>query len=414
MALAALLLWQGSTCEDQDYLLPPEPLQLVDAAPGEAVVVEIDQPVRGLTSVDFRIINEGAEAARFTVAGSACLGCRFDSDCPGDVSCEASGFCAEPGGTPCGTPVDASFVSQAKPPGEGDTGRFHEGQLGLADHVHLEFACLDTPCSGTMEYTLLVRQPDCSLDTDCASSEVCDPEIGVCRADPASAGCQAAGARGGRSRGSWLALVAVCAVVLGARRRRDGGRRRPGASLAALLCLAAVVLGSAPASAQPADFRRTQVYIHPTVQADRFFGALHDGTGWGLGMGVTQGVQFGWLGVNVTLDTDFYLTRQAVPPFTRGLQHAAVRVAARLAYPVWDFRLLAEVGVQRMSFISNPLVSETGDALAYHALGGAVGLRYDGLRPLYFELWTSFDSFVDLDDSRLLGVGLSIGVRSLL
>ena len=143
-------------------------------------------------------------------------------------------------------------------------------------------------------------------------------------------------------------------------------------------------------------------------------GHLQRLAGWGLGMGVTQGVQFGWFGVNLTLDTDFFLTAQRPPPFNHGLQTAAARFATRFLLPVWDLRLFAETAVQRVSIISNALVEETGPQLYFHTIGGALGVRYMGLSPFHIEAKGCTDYAVDLDESWTLGFEISFGLHSLL
>ena len=68
-------------------------------------------------------------------------------------------------------------------------GRVSEAELGLGDHVHIEFLCLPdeeaqvAACSGTLEFILLLRQAECRADTDCGSNEICDSQMGFCRAE---------------------------------------------------------------------------------------------------------------------------------------------------------------------------------------------------------------------------------------
>jgi len=112
---------------------------------------------------------------------------------------------------------------------------------------------------------------------------------------------------------------------------------------------------SAAAADPPADFRRTHVYAHPAFQAGRFLGAVGDEADTGFGISFTQGAQFGWFGVNITIDTAYFLTRQDPPPFNRSLQIAGVRFAGRFVYPFGDVRTFGEVSFRRIGFISNAL-----------------------------------------------------------
>jgi hypothetical protein len=165
----------------------------------------------------------------------------------------------------------------------------------------------------------------------------------------------------------------------------------------------------------PADFRRTQIYIQPNLQMSRFVGSLFgEDVGWGVGLGVMQGAQFEWIGFNLTIDTDYYLTHQEPPPFNRSLQVASVRAAARVVYPFRDYRPFLEVAGRRISFISNPLVERSGPKLVHYSLGGAAGVRLLHLSPLYLELRGGWDFVLDLEDTQVLTLGLALGVRSVL
>lgn len=176
----------------------------------------------------------------------------------------------------------------------------------------------------------------------------------------------------------------------------------------------ALCVSSSAAWAAPTDYRRTQIYFHPTVRTSHFMQSLEQDAGWSIGMGFTQGIQFGWFGLNLSVDSDFFLTAQQPPPFDHGLQTAAARFATRFLAPVWDLRLFSELAVQRVSVISNTLVDQTGPDLSFHTVGGALGMRYAGLGTFYVEFKTTADYAVDLDESWILGFELSFGLRSLL
>jgi hypothetical protein len=183
----------------------------------------------------------------------------------------------------------------------------------------------------------------------------------------------------------------------------------------ALLVALAALLGSTTAHAViPADFKRPQVYVHPTFQVSQFIGALSDATGTGVGMAVTQGMQFGYWGVNLTIDTHFFLTDQEAPPFNNSLQIAGARLAGRFVYPFDATRVFGELSVRRIGFISNTLGDITGPELNFHSVGLGVGLRFLQLAPLYFETRASYDLVFDLADTSMLTFDFAIGVRSVL
>lgn len=184
---------------------------------------------------------------------------------------------------------------------------------------------------------------------------------------------------------------------------------------ATALAVLAVVVAAAPVGAQtPVDYRRTTVFVQPSLSARHFVGPLGDRSGWSLGVGVTQGVQFGYFGFHVTLDTDYFLSDQQPPPFNSGFQISGFDVAGRFAYPLGDFRLFATAGYRRVGFISNTLVLQTGPDLAYHALSTGAGVRLVQLAPFYVELSSSWAWLPALDRTSLFGVSLALGVRTVL
>jgi hypothetical protein len=183
-------------------------------------------------------------------------------------------------------------------------------------------------------------------------------------------------------------------------------------ALAGLTCLAALPRG---ADAQVrADFRRTSVFVQPSLSLRHFLGPLGDQSSWSLGVGITQGVQFGFLGVQVTLDTDYFLSHQTPPPHNAGFQISGLDVSTRFQYPFGDFRAFALVGYRRVGFISNALVLETGPDLAYHALSTGAGLRFLHLAPFYFELGASWAWLPALEQTSLFGATVSLGIRTVL
>ena len=167
------------------------------------------------------------------------------------------------------------------------------------------------------------------------------------------------------------------------------------------------------ADAAPTDYRRVQVYVHPTFGADRFLGNLGDTSSWSVGFGLTQGIQWRWFGVNLTVATDYFLTRQQPPPFNTGVQTATVRLSGRFLLPIWDVRLFAEPAVGRSSVISIALIDETGPQLHFHTVGGRLGVRYMGMDPLYLELGGGIDYAIELHEP-LGHIGFSVGILSLL
>ncbi|MCA9562597.1 MAG: hypothetical protein KC561_03865 [Myxococcales bacterium] len=180
--------------------------------------------------------------------------------------------------------------------------------------------------------------------------------------------------------------------------------------LVAALCVA---LSAWPAQAAPPDYRRPQVYFHPGLQMSQFFGSLEGSVARSIGFSITQGLQYRWIGLNLTIDTDYFLTSQDGLPFNSGLQTASFRLAGRFLVPVWNLRLFLEVAAARMSLVSNAVIEETGPELHIHSAGGALGVRYD-LGGFYFELRTDVDYPFELDGGLLMTFSLGFGIYTLL
>ncbi|MBN1944161.1 MAG: hypothetical protein JW797_00740 [Bradymonadales bacterium] len=187
----------------------------------------------------------------------------------------------------------------------------------------------------------------------------------------------------------------------------------PVAAIVALLtCLASQTALASP----PPGFRRTQVYLQPSFQMSRFVGPLAGDTGWSVGFGATQGIQFGYFGANITLNTDYFLTTEASkpPPYQHGLQIARFHLAGRFMVPFGEFWPFLEISATRLSLISNSLVEQMGPELNHHAFGGALGIRLVQLSPLFIEIQSNWEYLVGMEESSLVTVQLALGVRTLL
>ena len=109
-------------------------------------------------------------------------------------------------------------------------------------------------------------------------------------------------------------------------------------------------------------------------------------TSGGLGMQLQQGIRFeraeGW----VSLGTELHLTSQESPPFDRALQTFQLGIGTRYSAPLEVFRVHVGVAYSRMTFMSNPLVRFTGDDLILDGVGADIGIRYEEIVPIGFEV----------------------------
>jgi hypothetical protein len=197
----------GATCEEQDYTAP-ERLVLANAGPFEPVWLELAQPYRGLSTLDYRVVNTGTTEARFGLYAAVWYDTTADDGAP--VRIEST----------------ATRVTEPLAPTGETTGRFFETELGLGERVHVEFLCwaaegeTPPPCSGTLDLTLLLRQVECRSDSDCSAGEACDTARGRCRtAEETDSACQAAQAPWSSHAPGLTALALLLTLASVARRR---------------------------------------------------------------------------------------------------------------------------------------------------------------------------------------------------
>ncbi len=179
-----------------------------------------------------------------------------------------------------------------------------------------------------------------------------------------------------------------------------------GILIAGSLCAAAPLLA--------ADLR-PQVFFQPGVSTNRFTGDVGRFSSGSVGVHATQGVQFGSLGAHLTLGTDYYLTNQPPPPYTRGLQTFSVSPGLRFALPVETVRPIIGVEYTNLGVVSNALNRFTGNRLNYNAIGTSVAARWESFMPLFFELGFSARYFVDMrNPTASYRFSLSIGLAGTL
>lgn len=176
------------------------------------------------------------------------------------------------------------------------------------------------------------------------------------------------------------------------------------------LTLALVLLAPSIARAQPVE-----VYFQPGVSTQHFTGDVGRYASGSVGIVATQGIQFGALGAFVSLGTDFHLTNQPPPPYTRGLQTFTVAAGLRLAFPFEPVTPIIGIEYANLGVVSNTLNRFTGDGLSFNAVGGHVAARWRFLDPLYIEAQVGARYYVDMR-SPVAGIGgiIAIGLSGVL
>jgi hypothetical protein len=179
-----------------------------------------------------------------------------------------------------------------------------------------------------------------------------------------------------------------------------------------LACFAGMSLLPHRAFAAPP---RAQVYVQPGVQTLRFTGDVGQYASAGLGLVATQGVQSGAFGAYLSIGTDYYLTNQPPPPYTRGLQTFSVSTGLRFALPVEVVRPLIGLEYTSLGVSSNALTRFTGDALHFNGIGANLAARWEGVMPLYVEASVTTRVFPDMDRATVQwGFGLAVGIAGFL
>ncbi len=261
--------------------------------------------------------------------------------------------------------------------GATETDRFAATELGTRRTIELAAVC--TGCSVEVDFVYETEPLECRDETDCSSGWLCDNSLGRCaeclddtdcgeeqqcsesgRCDPpiVEAGCgQAAGPT------SLLALILVLGFF--------GIRRRKWFATLAFFAVFAIS-GSAFAAAPGAGFslgagpRWITGELGPVVER-------------GIGISLGQELRWDYVGMGVQLNWAAFLTTQEPPPLSRNIQIFDFTAGPRGYLPVGDFQLVAGADYKRIGLAANSLVRLTGPDNGYHAVGGVLGGRWNGL-----------------------------------
>jgi MYXO-CTERM domain-containing protein len=284
----------------------------------------------------------------------------FAADAAGTFDVVLSGTCEESRTVPATCPGAASAVTRAGTftlgAGADVAGHIASSQLGIGDLVVVGLRCERDggDCSGSAELVVGLEPLECRSTADCDSPLTCSSD-GYCVGD---AGCAAA--PGGSGRWWWLALLAAPLLR----------RRRLPASAALLLALLL------PGTAGAAPRGRADLYAEAGVGGRGFIGELAKVTWPGIRVWTRQGIQAGWVGGALTLETDYVLTDQPAPPYGSGLQTVTVGIGPRLHWELDRFEVLAGLDLNRVGVVANPLVRQMGSDRSFYGFAGLAQGRY--------------------------------------
>lgn len=292
-------------------------------------------------------------------------------------------------------------VGSPMEPGASETGRMGVDLLGVGDQITVELRCTDpdASCEAMLELAIVNETLDCRDDDNCRGARSCSEE-GYCLATE-SGGCSAA------SRAAPAAmplLLGVVALLL--------GRRRQLATLvlASTVCSAALLPNRAAASETGG-----QVYTEVGVSSYSFAGRLGVLTSPGIGVELSQGLQFGLIGAQMSVGTSYYLTRQQAPPHAHLLQTFQVVVGPRISIPLKSLRFLGSTEYVGTGFLTNALAATTGPRTLAHGVGASVAARFEGALPLYAEVRFGARSLLGLDiPATSFGFTVTFGIAGTL
>ncbi len=172
--------------------------------------------------------------------------------------------------------------------------------------------------------------------------------------------------------------------------------------VAAILTLCAV-----PLRAQEGP----EVFFQPAVTTQSFTGEVGRYASASIGVSATQGVQFDVIGAFLTLATNYHLTNQPPPPYTRGLQTFGISAGLRFRLPIDPIEPHLGVEYTNLGVVSNTLNRFTGSRLNFNAIGIVAAAKWQFAPPIYVEFSGHTRYFVDMLDPTLsFGASLGLGL----
>ena len=177
--------------------------------------------------------------------------------------------------------------------------------------------------------------------------------------------------------------------------------------LAIVLILALGLLSTGSAAAQNGP----SVYFQPGVTSNHFTGDVGRYASGSIGIAAMQGIQFGLMGAYLALGTDFHLTNQPPPPYSRGLQTFTIATGLRIAPQIAPVRPMFGIEYANLGVVSNTLNRFTGNRLGFNAIGANAAARWRFMPPFYVEAQANVRYFVDMRSPvASIGGGIYLGL----
>ncbi|MFT6398344.1 MAG: hypothetical protein ACJAYU_003102 [Bradymonadia bacterium] len=154
-----------------------------------------------------------------------------------------------------------------------------------------------------------------------------------------------------------------------------------------------------------------EVFFQPAITTQSFTGEVGRYASASIGVSATQGVQFDLVGAFLTLATNYHLTNQPPPPYTRGLQTFGISAGLRLRIPIEPVEPHIGIEYTNLGVVSNTLNRFTGSRLNFNALGLIAAAKWRIAPPIYVEVSGHGRYFIDMLNPTLsFGVSIALGL----
>ena len=154
-----------------------------------------------------------------------------------------------------------------------------------------------------------------------------------------------------------------------------------------------------------------EVYFQPAITTQSFTGEVGRFASASIGVSATQGIQLEVVGAYLALGTNYHLTNQPPPPYTRGLQTFGITAGLRFRIPIEPIEPSIALEYSNLGVVSNALNRFTGSQLSFNGVGGRAAARWRVALPLYVEVGGNVRYFVDmLNPTASIGGSIAIGL----
>jgi hypothetical protein len=251
---------------------------------------------------------------------------------------------------------------------------------------------------------------ECTDDSDCQIEQQCNSTNGRCVPPVEPSGCATTPMLPRPIQGM-LAVGLGIAVATARRLRRSRWRLDRESSLVESLAVGTAVtafLLAVPISSAHAQGARSTLSLEtgvrvPTDSLARFVKR-------GIGITLRETIRGRHIGASASIGTNYFLTDQPEPPFSRELQLYEFGLGPRGFIPIGDVEIMVGADYRRLGLGPNALVAYTGASPNYHGFGISTGIQYQ-LRGLQASASVAWRPTLGLE-LGMVAINLGLGVTS--